>query len=125
MHIGQVIPATSTTTDHFTPWFPSLGNRAVFTFNLIETRGLDLLKVTIQTKNREDSDQDPDVAHDGDEADISLTKDETSIVAGTALGDDSADKGLLELVRVKFQIRASGTTGFAHLRTLQPQWFPH
>lgn len=63
MAIGQIIRATKhasspTDTSYYSPWFPAGGNQAVFTCDVIAAQGLSYFKITVQTKNSEQSDKD-------------------------------------------------------------------
>ena len=121
MFIGEVLSGkTSGQAHYFSEWFPRRGNRARFTFNLVETDNLTELKVAIQTKNVEQSDDERVYATGGTNHPMTLSADSIlSFTAGAALGDTS-DAGLLELVRVQYIVTGHG---FGHIRALDPQWF--
>lgn len=127
MLLGQLLDGSkSKTVTYFSPWFPRNGNAAVFTCQVFDGVGLsggsDVFRITVQTKNEEDSDKSSSAVLNGGPITISMTPlAETSFHAG---GNFSSGAGFLELVRFKYElVNSTGTSDpWVHFRILAPNW---
>lgn len=129
MILGQLLDGgKSRTATYFSPWFPRGGNLATFTCQVFDSAGLsgtDKFQITVQTKNREDSDNSASVPAGGGTNVIAMTPvlSETTFQVG---GDFSSavNAGFLELVRFKYEL--ANSTGavdpWVHFRMLPPNW---
>lgn len=92
--IGQLLPKGT----FYSPWFPSQGNGAEMTLDIIAINGTNTsLTVTVQTKTSEQSDKatgtNPTWANSAQ-----TTTGQTTWLAGANIGD-TTNEGLLELRR--------------------------
>ena len=134
MIIGKTIFARITDapieeSEYYSPWFPANGNRAAFTVQFVAGSNIDSFDVWVQTKTSEQSDKDVTTDQPTDaKGTISTTTayEETTWVAGAALSD-STNNGIRQLVRLKYVLKAAGSTKpcWVTFRVVQPQWFTH
>ena len=127
MIIGETLLSENSTDGdtYFTPWFPTGGNLAALTCEVIAVAGaskIDSFKVQVQTKNKEDADKDA-VDLLGTAQSITLTAGAyTKFNAGASL-DSTTDAGFLELVRFMYIPKAdAGKLAWVHYRMLPPSW---
>lgn len=109
MIIGQTVFSGT----YFSPWFPRQGDAALFSGEVVAAGGA-TLTLGIQTKNREDPDQNTiTTASTGT---IASTTGLGAGVVGTVTGT-----GLKELVRFAY-VSVGTTTQWVHFRVLPPAW---
>ena len=127
MILGQLLNGTpSTTTVFFSPWFPRGGNLAKFTCEVFASEGLgggsEFFRISVQTKNTEDSDKASITPQGGGAQNMTLT----ALALTTwevGAGPSSANTGFLELVRFKYElVNTTGGEPWVHLRILNPVW---
>jgi hypothetical protein len=128
MILGQLLDGRpNATVTYFSPWFARGGNLAKFTCQVFALEALSGgsqgLKISVQTKNSEDSDKDAVTPQGGGAQTMSLTPlDLTVWEVGANLGDVTV--GFLELVRFKYQLisTTAATEPWVHFRVLNPAW---
>jgi hypothetical protein len=111
--IGQTILVPGNTSqDYYTPWFPRVADRAVFTYERIHATA-PAIAVTVFHKEAEEA---------GDEG-ASAGSFSTSALGSTNLYEASCSD-LRELVRFKITIASdSSAVGILHYRFLPPTWY--
>jgi hypothetical protein len=104
------------------------GNLAVISCEVVDSAGLESFRITVQTKNPEDSDKDAVTPKDGGSVNIAITTTETitKFNVGARLSATGAtDVGFKELFRYRYDVEGpEGATGngFVHFRMLNPGW---
>jgi hypothetical protein len=130
MLLGQLLDGKpNATATYFSPWFPRGGNLAKFTCQVFASESLsgggEGFKISVETKNSEDSDKDQSAftPQGGGAQTMTLTALAlTTWEVGADLG--SSNNGFLELVRFKYQLisATASTEPWVHFRILNPVW---
>jgi hypothetical protein len=129
MIIGQVLQGVEQKGTYYSPWMSAGGNLAVMSCEVIDSQGLESFKVSVQTKNSEDSDKDAATPKDGANVSIGISTTETitKFNVGAKLSATGAtDVGFKEIFRCKYDVTGSESVGagngFVHFRVLNPGW---
>jgi hypothetical protein len=128
MLLGQLLNGKpNTTVTYYSPWFPRSGNLAQFTCQVFGSEGLsggsEAFKISVQTKNLEQSDKDVSTPQGGGAQTMSLTALAlTTWEVGANLS--SGNTGFLQLVRFKYELISATGSGepWVHFRLLNPVW---
>lgn len=122
MFQAQLIMSSNPSQPIYSPWFPRQADNLRVNLEVVATGASALLKVTVHTKNMEDT-------TDGSSALSEVAGDIDGAGSGVGVGrqwaefgPSSSPSGLKELVRYKFD-PGTTTNGWILFRMLAPVWF--
>lgn len=129
MLLGQTLCGIDDTTVAFySPWFPRGGNLAKFTCQVFASAdisgGGEAFKITVETKNVDDSDKDVVTPQGGGLQTITLASPPVLTTWEVGANLSSGNTGFLELVRFKYWLisETSDVEPWVHFRMLNPIW---
>jgi len=97
---------------YYGPWMSRQADAATFFVEVLHLSSNASISVVLEHKNSEDPDS-------------SATTAATFTAVSSAKVEEKAASGLKELVRYKYTVGDSSSTGWVHFRMLPPVWLPN